>query len=370
MANKKTLVVVFQRGAMDGLNVVVPHADGHYHDLRPNIGLPEPGASGGVLDLDGFFGLNPALSQLKALYDAGELALVHAAGSPLVDRSHFSAQARMEIAAASTASGGGWLGRYLQASARATNDHLRAVSIGNALDQSLIGSTEAAAIADSANFRIRSREPALWRSALPPLHDGIAVAYERQSHRIFSILDEFATEQPYALAPANGASYPGTSFGQQMKQAAQYIRAGLGLEVITTNIGSWDHHANENPSLTTRLTDFGDSLAAFRTDLGTQFEDVIVVSMSEFGRRAAENAAAGTDHGKGSAMFVLGGAVNGGQVIADWPGLSPTALDDGDLRITTDYRAVLNEVLSAGLANASADAVFPGFAGGGRLGLI
>ncbi|WP_370307948.1 DUF1501 domain-containing protein [Sinimarinibacterium flocculans] len=366
----KTLIVIFQRGGMDGLNALVPHADGHYYDLRPAIAVGEPGSADGALDLDGYFGLHPALAPLKPLYDGGWLAAVHATGGPDLDRSHFSAQAGMEIASGGVI--GGWVGRHLLATAGAgrSGRRIRAISIGTALDQALAGSPDSAAVASSADFRIRSREPELWEAALPLLHAGIADGYVAQGERVFSVLDAFRELRPHEIEPAADASYPAGAFGRAMLQAAQYIKSGLGIEAIGINLGGWDHHANEGNALPPKLQELAQGMAALRTDLAERFDDVVVVTMSEFGRRAAENAAQGTDHGSGNAMFVLGGRVNGGRVIADWPGLQSAALDDGALRITTDYRNVLGEILSQGFGNQDLGSVFPGVRAASALGLL
>jgi len=368
---RPTLVVIFQRGGMDGLNAVPPYGDGSYHDLRPFIGVRAPGEPNGALDLDGFFGLHPSLAPLKPLYDAGGLAVVHAAGGTLLDRSHFKAQALMELARPSSSDAvGGWIGRHLHATADARAAPIRGISIGTALDPSMAGSRDVAAIADSTEFRIRSREPELWAAALPLLHEGIGDSYEEQSERVFTVLHTFARAQPQTLAAAPEAEYPEGDYGARLRQAAQYIKADLGIEAITINSGGWDHHAHENAVLPELLAELAQGLAAFRADLGPRFDDVIVVTMSEFGRRAAENLAFGTDHGRGNAMLILGGRVNGGQVFADWPGLHVAALDDGDLRITLDYRAVLAEILGDGFGNPAIAEVFPGFGTTPRLGLL
>ncbi len=366
-----TLVVIFQRGAMDGLNVLIPYADGRYYDLRPNIAIAAPGAAGGALDLDGYFGLHPALAPLKALYDAGDLTAIHATGGINFDRSHFSAQARMEIASdGPDGTGGGWLGRHLVATAPTGARGIRGISIGTALARSLSGSPDVAAISSSEAFRIHAREPALWQSALPVLHGGIGSPYEAESARVLDILAAFAATPPHTIEPAADASYPVGRFGEQLRQAAQYIKADLGIEAITIDIDGWDQHANENRTLDPLLQKFAAGLAAFRTDLGARFDDVIVVTMSEFGRRAAENATLGTDHGRGSAMFVLGGRINGARVVADWPGLDAAGLDNGDLRVTLDYRNILGELLSGAFGNPQFDRVFPGCAASPPLGLL
>ncbi|MGJ8668645.1 MAG: DUF1501 domain-containing protein [Oceanococcus sp.] len=365
----KTLVVIFQRGAADGLNSIVPFADPYYYDLRPDIGIAPPGEDGGGLNLDGFYAMNPALAAIKPLYDAGELAVVQATGSRLSDRSHFSAQLRMEVGG-STISGaaGGWLGRHLDQ--LPSNRSVRAISLGVALDQSLAGQKTAIAVPDSARYRLATQFPEAWQQAFSSLNQSIAYEYSEAANRVFSALDLFEVARPHDIETHSDAVYPAGRFGTSMRQTAQYIKADIGIEAITMNLDGWDHHANINSALPPRLTELAEGLAALRRDLGPRFEDVVVVTMSEFGRRAAQNAALGTDHGRGNSMLVMGGAINGGQVVSDWPTLAPQALDQGDLAITIDYRQVLAEILSRAMGNTRLDEVFPDFSEFSALNLV
>lgn len=368
-AGRDVIVCVFQRGAMDGLSVVAPVGEAHYYDLRPGIAVPPPGAANGAIDLDGFFGLHPAAAKLEPFYRSGQLAMVHATGAGAADRSHFNAQSLMERAInADSAISSGWLGRHLELSGDASSA-LRGVSIANALEQSMAGSGGAAAIPDGAAFALRSRFGDPWLTDVVRAYRPLSVL-GRAGQETASVLRKLAADKPFELPADNGAEYPATSFGGLMKQSAQYIKADIGVEVVGVSIGGWDMHASQTALMPGVLGDFANSLAAFATDLGARMRNVTVISMSEFGRRAKENASGGTDHGRGNAMFALGGGVNGGKVYGDWPGLADAQLEDGDLAITTDYRQVLAELLAARAGNASAGEVFPGFSGGRSLGMF
>ncbi len=364
-SNRNVIVCVFQRGAMDGLSVVAPVAEGRYYDLRPTIAVREADA----IALDGFFGLHPAAAALEPFYRNGQLAMVHATGARAADRSHFYAQSVMERAVnAGSAESSGWLGRHLELSSDGSSA-LRGVAIANALEQALVGSGSAAAIPDSASFALRSRFGQSWLAdAVRPYRPLTTLG--RAGQDTAAVLTKIATEKPFELPPENDASYPNTYFGAVMKQSAQYIKAGIGVEAICVSIGNWDHHASQTVVLPDVLREYAGTLAAFATDLGARMQNVTVISMSEFGRRAQENASGGTDHGRGNVMFALGGGVNGGRVYGEWPGLADANLEEGDLAITTDYRQVLAELLAARAGNSDIAATFPGFSGERSLGLF
>lgn len=369
--DRDVLVCIFQRGGMDGLNAVVPYADANYKRLRPTIGLPEPGAGeGATLDLDGFYALNPAASALKPLYDAGELAIVHAAGAVHGDFSHFSAQSLMERGVlAHQAVFDGWLNRHLQRVGPTVP--FQAVGMGTAVALALRGEAPSfgmSAIADVA-LDTRSRRSALAPDLLQLLY-GHDDPLDRAATQAFAAMDELDRADPAQHRVENGATYPGTPFGNQLREVAQLIRADVGLEVACIDIGGWDHHNQLNAEMAPLLQELAQGLAAFRTDLGARMSGVSLVCMTEFGRRAYENGSAGTDHGIGGVMFALGGGVRGGQVYGDWPGLADAELLDGNLAITTDYRAVLGEWLARRAGNSELSAVFPGFSSGGSLGLF
>ena len=353
---RKVLVAIFQRGAADGLNIVVPYGEQRYYDLRPSIAVPRASA----IDLNGFFGLHPALAPLKPLWDRQELAIVHAAGSPDPTRSHFDAQDYMESGTPGLkATGDGWLNRALPASAGKPSP-VRAVSLGPALPRALRGSNSALAVENLNTFAVRDRAAAealqsMYANSADKLLGGTA----RETFEAVALLQSLQ-KTPYE--PSAGASYPRGRFGQSMRQIAQLIKADAGVEVAFADIGGWDHHVNEAIQLTNRLNEFGSSLAAFCQDLGDRMEDVVVVTMSEFGRTAKENGNRGTDHGHANAMFVMGGSVNGGKIFGKWPGLAAEQLyEQRDLALTTDFRDVLSEAVYRHLGNRSIQPVFPNY---------
>jgi uncharacterized protein (DUF1501 family) len=369
--SRDVLICVFQRGGMDGLNAIVPYADADYRRLRPGIGLPEPGsAAGAVLDLDGFFGLNPAAAALKPLYDAGELAIVHATGGLHGDFSHFTAQSLMERGVLQhVPEYSGWLNRHLEIVGPSVA--FQGVGVGTAIAPSLRGEAPVIGMSSLASVALTTRSP---RAAATP--DLLRLMYlgdddvERAAQQAFEAIAVLQAADPAQYPVESGAVYPATAFGRQMREVAQLIKAGVGLEVACVDIGGWDHHNALNDELTPLLQQFAETLAAFRTDLGSRMQDVSLVAMTEFGRRAYENGSGGTDHGVGGVLLALGGGVEGGQVFADWPGLRDADLLDGNLSITTDYRTVQAEWLRKRAGNGETAGVFPEFSDPGELGLF
>jgi uncharacterized protein (DUF1501 family) len=367
---KKVLVAIFQRGAADGLNIVVPHGEQRYYDLRPTIFVPRPTASNAgdsAIDLDGFFGLHPSLAPLKPLWDQKHLAIVHAAGSPDPTRSHFDAQDYMESGTPGLkATSDGWLNRALPPESGKVSP-VRAVSLGATLPRTLIGANSAVAVENLNNFNVRDSAAAkVLQSMYGASQDKILGGTGRETFDAVSILQSIE-KTPYQ--PAAGANYPNGKFGDSMRQIAQLIKADVGVEVAFADIGGWDHHVNEmGPKasvgqLANRLSEFSGSLAAFCQDLGDRMEDVVVVTMSEFGRTAKENGNRGTDHGHANVMFVMGGPVQGGKVYGKWPGLAVEQLyEQRDLAITTDFRDVLSEAVNRHLGNPNLKPVFPNYA--------
>jgi uncharacterized protein (DUF1501 family) len=344
------LVAIFQRGAVDGLNVVVPHGDRSYAGLRPNIAVKDS------IDLDGFFGLHPALAPLKPIYDARQLAVIHAVGSPDPTRSHFDAQDYMESGTPGRKStSDGWLNRALPVQSKASP--VRAVSLGTSLARSLRGSNSAVALQNVDGFEVRDPAfEAMYANTLDQMMGGAG----RETFEALKLMDSIRKE-PYT--PANGAEYPRTPLGQSLLQIARLIKARVGLEVAFADMGGWDTHANEPAQLQNLLTQFGGALAAFYRDMENSMDDVSVVTMSEFGRTAKENGARGTDHGHANAMFAFGGGVKGGRVYGDWPGLASEQLYEGrDLAMTTDFRDVLGELVTRHLGGSPVAKVFPGYA--------
>ena len=363
---RKILVAIFQRGAADGLNIVIPFFEKRYYQLRPTIAVPLPGAQNGAIDLDGRFGLHPSLQPMKELWDSGQLAVVHAAGSHDSSRSHFDAQEFMESGTPGIKLDDGWLNRALPL-VTASASPMRAVAMGTQLPTTLKGAGGAVAVDDLSRFQVGRPETA---ALLEQLYSRAGDSQLRtQGQGTFESLRMLETVRKQPYTPANGAQYVG-QFGQRLQQVARLIKADVGVEVAFADIGGWDHHGNETPQLTTLLREFGTSLAAFARDLGDRMADVVVVTMSEFGRTAAENGNAGTDHGHGDVMMVLGGPVRGGKVYGAWPGLEQEQLfEDRDLAVTTDFREVLGELVQVHLGQMP-ERVFPGFTSGKRLGLL
>jgi uncharacterized protein (DUF1501 family) len=364
--SRKVLVAILQRGAADGLNIVAPFSEKRYYQLRPSIAVQMPGQQGnGSIDLDGKFAFNQALQQLKPLWDSRQLAVVHAAGSPDTSRSHFDAQAYMESGTAGKTTEDGWLNRTLARSSQNTSP-LRGVAVGTTLPRALRGDRGAVALDDLAKFQIGGGTSAmlerLYANAGDAQLKGQAGGMFEAVKRIESI-----RQQPYT--PTNGAFYNG-EFGRRLQQLARLIKSDVGVEVAFVDLDGWDHHANEVGQLGNMLNQFGSGLSAFTRDLGDRMADVVVVTMSEFGRTAAENGNQGTDHGHGGVMMVLGGSVRGGSVYGKWPGLEQEQLFEGrDLAVTTDYRDVLSELVRGHLGQ-NPDQVFPDYKAGPPLGLL
>ena len=363
---RKTLVAVFQRGAADGLNIVVPFFEKRYYQLRPSIAVPPPGVENGAIDLDGRFGPHPALRSLQPLWADGHLAIVHAAGSPDTTRSHFDAQEYMESGAPGRKVDEGWLNRALPEN-QDQSGPMRAVAMGTDLPLTLRGNRGAVVLDDLSRFQVGNAETA---AALEKLYASSRdVQLAAQGKKMFEALRVIDEMKRHPYTPAGGAQYFG-EFGRRLQLVARLIKADVGLEVAFADIGGWDHHANERLQLSPLLTEFSNSLAAFVRDLGDRLEDVVLVTMSEFGRTVAENGNAGTDHGHGDVMMVLGGSVRGRRVFGDWPGLEPEQLfEKRDLAVTTDFRDVLSELVRVHLGH-NTDQVFPGYRAVKRLDLL
>ena len=366
-ANRKRLVVLFQRGAADGLNIVVPFAEPNYYRIRPTIAIPQPrqGGEGAALDLDGFFGLHPSLAPLLPLFQKQQLAIVHAAGSPDTTRSHFDAQDYMESGTPGMkATDDGWLNRTLQQSPESDASPFRAVAMGANLPLTLRGVAPAIALPDIKQFRVFAQSPAVEGGFEALYAQTVDQALRGTGTETFEAIDMLRKADPSRLQPENGAMYPNGRVGQTMQQVAQLYKSDIGLEVTFVDTGGWDNHVNEGGAqgqLSNLLRDLGQSMAAFSQDMGDRMEDIVVVTMSEFGRTAHENGNHGTDHGHANCMLVMGGPVKGGKVYGKWPGLGPEQLNEGrDLTLTTDFRSVLGEVISEHLGTHDLGAVFPG----------
>ncbi len=366
----KRLIAIFQRGAVDGLSVVVPHGDAEYYRARPTIAIARPtGGDEGAIDLDGFFGFNPRLRALKPFWDARALAIVHACGSPDSTRSHFDAQDYMETATPGVKStGDGWLNRYLQARREQDATPFRGVAVANQLPRMMQGAAPTLALHQVDQFGIRAGQASDKVSALFEQAYGVSANTQLNvtGREAFDAIKMLQAANPSQYAPEHGAEYPRSPFGQAMKQIAQLTKANVGLEVAFADIGGWDTHVNQGAAqgqLAGRLDDFAASIAALVIDLGDRMADTVVLTMSEFGRAVNENGNRGTDHGHGNAMIAIGGGVRGGRVYGRWPGLAVEHRYDGrDLAVTTDFRDVFAEIVVRHLGIADARPVFPGYA--------
>jgi uncharacterized protein (DUF1501 family) len=361
------VVVIFQRGAMDCLQAVVPYADADYARQRPTIKIPQPGQTNGVLPLDNFFGFHPSLAPILPLFQSGRLAVVHATGLKHDARSHFECQTHLESAIMDHSVHTGWLNRHI--GNVGVSGSFQAIGMGSAVQMSLQGPQPAIGMSSIASFSFTSSstrktelEDTLY--ALNPS----ATLTATSSRQALDAVDYLALANPAQFAVQNGAAYPTTSFGTQLKEVAQMIKAGIGLQMACVDIGGWDHHSGIVAALPPLLDELAKGLLAFNTDLGSTMNRVTVVTMTEFGRRVKENASGGTDHGAGSSMFLMGGAVNGGKVYSEWPGLADAKLFNGDLDITIDYRTVFNELLNKRAQDSNLVSQFPSFIPGPWLG--
>ena len=361
----RVFVCLFQRGAVDGLSMIVPHGDADYYRERPRIAIPR----GDVVDLDGHFGLHPALANLAPYWREKSLAIVHAVGSPDTTRSHFDAQDYMESGTPGVKSTrDGWLNRHAQHAREHKETPFHSVAFGPQLPRILAGSAPSLAISDLRAFGIRARQTdtrdRLTR-AFEDLYEASATGIVASSAAEgFDAVETLKRVNPAGYEPEHGAVYPQGRLGRSLLQIAQLIKADIGLENAFADVGGWDTHIAQGAGqgqLATRLRELGDGLAAFARDLGDRMQNVVVLTMSEFGRTVSENGSNGTDHGHGTAMLVMGGGVRGGQMVGRWPGLAPGDRFQGrDLAVTTDFRDLFGEVLVRHGGAAKLKAVFPG----------
>ncbi len=366
------IIYISLRGGMDGLNTIVPYGDSNYYHNRPTVAIKKPGqGDNSAIDLDGFFAMNPNMRTLKPLYDSGKMAVIHATGAPFVTRSHFEAQKSME-AAYGTNSGytDGWLSRYLGATNTSNASPFRAISVQSAITQSLSGSRSATALSTINGFDLQTRNNLDFLSVLNSLYTGQSGQLGEQATDTIDALSLLDFYNPADFKTENGIEYPETPFGKKLSQTAKYIKSGLGTEIYSLEFGSWDHHDNLTKKLSPKLNELSAGIDALYTDLGEFMNDTTIVVLSEFGRRVAENASKGTDHGRGGCMFVLGNGINGGQVYGDWPGLEEHQLNHGDLEITTDYRTILAELIRKKMPGGSLESIFPDFNYSAELGIF
>ena len=380
----KTLIVLFQRGAADALNVLVPFGDTSYSAARPQLAIATPARVGGstnaagAIDLDGFFGLHPSLASFKPLWDRGLLAPIHAVGSPSATRSHFDAQDYMETGTPDRkGTTDGWLNRYLavqgtcEASSCAPGSAaapFRAVAMTAQTPRILEGANPVVAMNSIDEFSIRTNGGEAQRRIEALYRTGSSDLVHGSGSDMFEALKVLRAANPQQYRPAAGVEYPRSQFGQRLLQIAQLIKSGVGLEVAFADVGGWDTHVNQGGAqgqLATRLGDFSQSIAALVADLGDRMDDVVILTCSEFGRTVRQNGTGGTDHGHAGAMFVIGGSLRSAQKVhGRWPGLAPEQLYEGrDLALTTDFRAVFSEIASKHLGAAQLPKIFPGYGG-------
>jgi uncharacterized protein (DUF1501 family) len=367
------LLVVFLRGAADGLNMVVPHGEEAYYRLRPSLSIPRPDdrradSTLRTVDLDGFFGLHPALAALVPSWQSGQLAIVHACGAPDESRSHFQAMELMERGLTDLhGPASGWISRHLASFDTGNVSPLRAVGIGEQVQRSLRGVVPASALQSIADYHLGGdpASTARFQAALASLYAG-ADPLSDAGRETIAVLETLSAIGAAGYRPRPEALYPESEFGMGLRQVAALVRADVGLEAAAIDLGGWDTHFGQGAGeglMAGLLADLAQGLAALHVDLADRLSDLTVVVMTEFGRRASENASLGTDHGHGGALFVLGGGVEGGRVHAHWPGLEDEQLfGPGDLAVTIDYRDVLAEICGLRLNNPSLEAVFPDYA--------
>jgi len=370
-ARKKILIAIFQRGAADGLSMVVPHAEPVYYTLRPSIAIPRPrqGNEAGAIDLDGFFGLHPALRPLLPLWEERRLAIVHACGSPDSSRSHFDAQDYMETGTPGIKSTpDGWLNRALGPKRDSSPAQFRAVAMGPVLPRALRGEIPCLALSNIADFDIRSGGGTVnAKRGFEALYErGVQDLLHGTGRETFEAVKMLKAADPLRYQPANGAEYPRGRLGDSLKQIAQLIKAEVGLEIAFADPGGWDTHVaqgNAQGQLASLLQNLAQGLHALARDLGDRIADVVILTMSEFGRTLQENGNRGTDHGHATVMLVMGGPVRGGKVHGRWPGLGREQLFEGrDLEVTTDFRNLFAEVAVQHLGIPASTPLFPGFA--------
>lgn len=366
---KKTLVTIFQRGAVDGLSMIVPFGDDAYYSLRRATAIQAPGKTDGAIKLDDNFGLHPAMSSFTNLWKDGRLAVINSCGSPDNTRSHFDAQDYMESGTPGIKSTrDGWLNRAMQATAGNADSPFRAIAVTRQLPRSLYGKAPSVAMTDLSDFTIKA---GLYTADLKGgfegiYEDNIKDTLSETGKDTFEAVNFLKKANPSQFKPENGAVYPNSQLGRSLRQIAQLIKAGVGLEVAFAEMGGWDTHLNQGGArgqLANLLRDLSSSISAFVTDLGKRMDDVVVLTMSEFGRTARENGSRGTDHGHGNAMMVIGNSVTGGKVYGEWKGLKNDQLNEGrDLAITTDFRDIFAEIAVNHLGSKNTRDLFPKYA--------
>ena len=370
MSDARTLVVIFLRGGVDGLSAVIPYEDDEYRRARPLLAVPapKPGAADGdgPIRLDDRFALSADLAALRPSWDAGRLAVLHAVGSDDSTRSHFEAQDQMDHGASEKQSlAGGWIARWLRSAGE--TGALSAVAFGTALPESLRGAPSACALEslDQLGVTTKTGDTKGFAAALAALHPtsgpGATALVRKGARDALALLDR--VDDLRRDTKAESQDVPRSDLARALSQTARLVRADLGLRAVTVDHGGFDTHFGQKVALPGQLRDFAEALAHFDKALGDARDRVTTLCITEFGRRLRENSSFGTDHGRGSVAFALGGGVRGGRVVCDWPGLADDQLDEGiDLRVTTDYRDLLWETLSKRFGATDVAAVLPGHA--------
>ncbi len=372
---RKVLVTIFQRGAMDGLMAVSPLDERRLQRLRPRLAMSASRRAGdsALIDLGVDFGMHPGLGALEPLWKENRLAIVHAVGSPDPTRSHFDAQDYMETGTPGRkGTPSGWLNRVSGLLGHEATP-FRSVAMTAALPRSFYGDEAAIAVTDLADFQVKLPGA---RRVSTEAGQGFEALYAQASQELlrdtgaetFEAVEMLEKLEPSRYRPSGGARYPNSPLGQSLRQVAMLIKADVGLEVAFAETGGWDTHVQQgtaNGSFAQRSRDLAGSIEAFWTDLGSHQDNVVLMTMTEFGRTVRENGSGGTDHGHGSCMFVLGNEVQGGRVHGDFPGIEAGALYEGrDLPVTTDFRALFSEVAGRHLGIDDDEQMFPGWNGG------
>lgn len=355
------LVVVFQRGACDWLQMLAPAGDPNYIANRPSIRVRTDGNTPGIGlgSLDGVdLYLSASAPELKGLYDSGKLAFVHATGLYTEDRSHFTCQDNMEkgTADADPQQNSGWLARHTASVGVAAD--LAIVSSGSTNAVSLLGQPAAVAISDPQSFNVSGGSANA--NVIRLLNgSGAETRYRTAALQTLDTVQDVQTSLAGFQDPSGTAGYTGGPLSNGLRAVGRLIRMNVGLDVVTVDHGGWDHHNNLVNEFNARTVEFSRAINAFWTDMASYRDRITLVTMTEFGRRFRENANQGTDHGSASGMLVLGGNVNGGRIFGQWPGLASNQLNSGDMAITTDYRQVLAEILVKRHAETKLNTVFP-----------
>lgn len=366
------LIVIFLRGAADGLNMIIPYVEESYYQMRPTLAIPQPDANGSsqgarALDLNGYFGLHPALHPILPIWEQGHFIPVIACGAPDESRSHFKAMELMERGLTDERGpASGWIGRHLATLENGNPSPLRAVGFGEATPRSLHGSIPITALKSITDFHLNGNEAmaSRMRSVITSLYSGDQVLHQ-MGRETLNVIETIEQIYPNENRASGTMAYPETDFGYGLQQIAVLIEAEVGLEVAALDLGGWDTHFTQGASegiMARLLAELGNGLAAFYDQVQDKMNNITVVIMTEFGRRVKENASLGTDHGHGSIMFLMGGNLHGSKVHGVWPGLDDGQLiGPGDLAVTTDYRDVLAEILMKRMHNHAIETVFPGY---------